>query len=258
MSESRKRAVLLFSLDPSREQKTAASGNGRLSPFLWSIIQDVVQSVREMEDTHLFITMEKDGVSFREKIESRFAGPLISEGRLTFLPFGGTDFDFNLKDSIDRVFRRGFGHLVVVANDSPFCGRSDFERAFSRLEQGDDAVLGPCRDGGVYCLGLNAGVRCLDSIPWKTSGVFRAIRRNLKKGGYRAVSLPVRRDIDRWGDLFSLRKFSRGLQVHFRDLLAKRLEIFSALFQSPPLPTRVLSGWTCLIYQKSPPISFVF
>ena len=256
MNKTENRAVLLFTLDPGKERKSGIPGKRRLSNFLWSVIRDVIESVHELGDTQLFITVGEEGGAFQKRIESLTQGFAYWSRQPVFIPLSGNHFETNLKDSVQTIIERKFSQVAVVANDSPFCDTSVFRKTFDLLDRGRGAVLGPSRDGGLYLLGFRAGVDCLDGIPWKSAKVFQAIRNCLAVSGFSFECLPIQMDIDRFSDLHLVRRFFHNLRSHFQNLIIKLLEIFTRVFYAPPVSNSNTEVWFRLIFQKSPPFSF--
>jgi hypothetical protein len=250
------RAVLLFTLDPDQERKSGPSNNDKISRFLWSVIGDVIESVRRLRDTQLFITVGEEGGRFQKRVESLIQGWSDDSPRPIFIPFSGNQFGTNLKESVKRVLDLGYTRVAVVANDSPFCDPAVFRRTFDLLDANADAVLGPTRDGGLYLLGFRAGISCLDGVPWKSADVFRAIGNCLAASGYTFELLPVRMDVDRFTDLYLVRVLYRTLRTHFQRLIRKLLEVFVPFYIEPPGIASPREVWFRLIFQKSPPLSF--
>nr|VFK18031.1 MAG: hypothetical protein BECKLFY1418C_GA0070996_10386 [Candidatus Kentron sp. LFY] len=92
--------------------------------------------------------------------------------------------------------------VILIGTDCPDLTAEELRETSARLENGNDAVLGPALDGGYYLLGLNRIHRWLfDGISWGSDRVLSETRQRLHVLGWRWWEAPARRDIDRPGDL---------------------------------------------------------
>jgi rSAM/selenodomain-associated transferase 1 len=93
-------------------------------------------------------------------------------------------------------------HAVLIGSDCPGISSDILDRAGLTLASGNDAVIGPSRDGGYYLIGLrrmNAGL--FKDMPWGTERVADITRQHLRENGWSWTELPVLRDIDTISDL---------------------------------------------------------
>ena len=109
-----------------------------------------------------------------------------------------------LGDRLERILRRALAKAamaIAIGADSPGLPLRVFEEARRRL-QSDDAVLGPCEDGGFYLLGLK---RCppglLDGIGWSQPDTLPQIHEKLQRAGFKISLLEPWFDVDRPEDL---------------------------------------------------------
>jgi hypothetical protein len=92
--------------------------------------------------------------------------------------------------------------VVLIGCDCPGLGPAQMLAALSRLEDGDDAVLGPADDGGYVLLALRAAEPALFSnMPWGGDRVAAVTRERLAALGWRWHELPSLADVDRPEDL---------------------------------------------------------
>ncbi|MDX1432743.1 MAG: TIGR04282 family arsenosugar biosynthesis glycosyltransferase [Gammaproteobacteria bacterium] len=118
----------------------------------------------------------------------------------------GADLGERMHAGLAATLAAGCRGAVVVGSDCPFLTAADFRRAAAALGGGDDAVLGPARDGGYVLLGVRrAHADLFADVAWGSPEVLAATRRNLARLGWRWSELPVRDDIDRAEDLALLR-----------------------------------------------------
>jgi rSAM/selenodomain-associated transferase 1 len=102
----------------------------------------------------------------------------------------------------------GGGHLVVVGTDAPTLTEDLLGRAFTALEAGWSAVIGPALDGGYYLLGLRwpaPDAFAIDPALWSGAQVAAATMARLRADAPgRVARLPVLRDLDTPGDAAAL------------------------------------------------------
>jgi rSAM/selenodomain-associated transferase 1 len=104
--------------------------------------------------------------------------------------------------------RRAAG-VIIVGTDCPTMTFGDLRAARDALVAGNDAVLGPARDGGYWLIALS---RCdpllFSGIAWSSATVLEATRERLTALGWRWSELTTRSDVDRPEDLAELARVS--------------------------------------------------
>jgi rSAM/selenodomain-associated transferase 1 len=126
----------------------------------------------------------------------------LAPGVATFVAQRGDSLGQRLSAVFDDLFQGGAERVVVVGADSPTLPAEVIERAFDRLEQGMDLVIGPTRDGGYYLIGLRRPTSALFvAIPWSTSRVLAATLDRAAAKGLTVELLPEWYDIDEPTDL---------------------------------------------------------
>lgn len=97
---------------------------------------------------------------------------------------------------------------VVLGTDWPALDPGLVATALQRLQNGDDAVLGPAEDGGYVLLGLRRADPLLFSeIEWSSARVSAQTRERLQRLQWRWSELPISWDLDRPAD------FERALRA---------------------------------------------
>jgi uncharacterized protein len=114
----------------------------------------------------------------------------------------------DLGDRIERIARRALRDapwLLVVGTDSPGMPRRLLARAIERLavEDGPDAVVGPCDDGGYYALGLRRPF-ALSDVRWSTRHACSDTEAAIVRAGLRSERLEPWFDVDEPADLWRL------------------------------------------------------
>lgn len=113
----------------------------------------------------------------------------------------GADLGARMAHALEEALQRA-DHAVLIGTDCPDLSPDELASAFSHLEAGADAVLGPALDGGYWLIGvrrLAAGL--FMDMPWGTDKVLSETRARLKELHWRWEELPVLRDIDTAEDL---------------------------------------------------------
>jgi rSAM/selenodomain-associated transferase 1 len=137
-------------------------------------------------------------------------------GPLTYVTQAAGDLGRRMQAAFQHAFGGGAARAVLIGSDIPGIDVELLARAFAALETAE-VVLGPCRDGGYYLLGLTAEVAerlyspLFADIPWSTGEVFAITRERLKTAAVVAAILPILRDIDRPADLEWLRASGQPL-----------------------------------------------
>lgn len=105
-------------------------------------------------------------------------------------------------------FEGGSGKVIVVGTDCVELDQRVVENAFKVLDK-NDAVIGPCYDGGYYLLGLRrCNKKIFEMINWSSSLVLEQTCQNLEQLGYSYKKLDLKRDIDTLDDLNKCEKLS--------------------------------------------------
>lgn len=98
-----------------------------------------------------------------------------------------------------------YSPVVLIGSDSPDLPAALIARAFERLSENADVVLGPASDGGYYLIGLGAMHPILfERIAWSTAVVAQQTRERAAEAGLQLVSLPCWHDLDTVADLGEL------------------------------------------------------
>lgn len=91
-------------------------------------------------------------------------------------------------------------------SDSPTLPTAYLQEAFSRLaDPQNDAVFGPCSDGGYYLVGARAvHPRLFENITWSTSSVLTDTLAQARAYKLHLALLPSWYDVDNGADLYKL------------------------------------------------------
>lgn len=127
------------------------------------------------------------------------ARPQLSQWRLAVQTAG--DLGQRMAAAFAQVLA---SHPFAVLIGTDICDGTvaDLDAAHEALASGNDAVVGPCADGGYWLLGLREATPGLfANMPWGTHEVFAQTRDVLEAKRCKWSVLPLRHDIDRAEDL---------------------------------------------------------
>lgn len=98
--------------------------------------------------------------------------PLMQQwlgSNLHFVPQADGDLGKKLSHSFQSVFAGGADNCLCIGGDCPALSEAHISEALNALDQGADAVFGPCFDGGYYLVGLkNEQPELFRDIPWSS------------------------------------------------------------------------------------------
>lgn len=113
----------------------------------------------------------------------------------------GKDLGERMKNALADALT-DYSQVVVIGTDCPEITPDYLNRAFSALENGVDAVIGPAMDGGYVLLGVRRFSPLLfEDINWGTAEVLSATQKNLHSLNWNWDELNTLRDVDTPEDL---------------------------------------------------------
>jgi hypothetical protein len=123
-------------------------------------------------------------------------------------PQRGADLGTRMKNAVHASFSEGYDRVLLLGSDIPDLPASIVREAFAALER-EDAVIGPCPDGGYYLIGFRSGrflPEVFGGMAWGTGAVLERTLACLNAHRRRVRVLPPWRDIDTIEDLDALRE----------------------------------------------------
>jgi uncharacterized protein len=146
----------------------------------------------------------------------------------------GATLGERLDHLLSAALANGAQQVVVMDSDSPSLPATYVTEAFSHLDGAADVVLGPCRDGGYYLIGMKQPhPRLLREVQMSTPAVLRDTLALAASLGLNVALLPEWYDVDTAADLDELRAelaASSELAPHtahcLRELLGEELATF--------------------------------
>ena len=169
---------------------------------------DTVERVSRLEEVQVWVAFTP------ADSEARFRALLPAS--VCYLPQRGADLGERELNIFVDLFEGAATRVAIMGSDIPSVPLAYLRSAFDLLKNPDcDAVLGPSRDGGYYCIGAQAGHAGLpalfEHIEWSTEKV---MQQTLQQA--RLHNLNVRL-IPRWYDVDTV-KDMRKLAEQLKDM----------------------------------------
>ncbi len=160
-----------------------------------AFLKDILSSLNGLPQSFaVAYTPEDAGGYFKE----------AAAGAVEIFPQQGRDLGERMRNTFLRQFSSGNGRVIIIGSDIPLLSPDILEEARAALAE-HPVVLGPCRDGGYYLIGLRRPVPGLFSgISWGGDRVFRDTVSILRREECNYRILPELSDIDRAYDLKQL------------------------------------------------------
>lgn len=113
----------------------------------------------------------------------------------------GSDLGERMSHAFSETLR-SVDAAVLIGSDCPELRKNYLHSAFEKLDQGDDVVLGPARDGGYVLIGLKQSLPALfKNILWGSEQVLSDTREKIRALKLSWSELPTLHDLDRPSDL---------------------------------------------------------
>jgi rSAM/selenodomain-associated transferase 1 len=147
----------------------------------------------------------------RGRFELRIAWAMPADEPLPSSPVAGMrqvgrDLGERLFAGLSRVAAE-HDPVAAIGSDHPEIALSLVSRAFDKLKQGTDVVLGPAADGGYYLIAVARGAlrrEIFDNIPWSSPAVLNTTLQRCHDQNLAVELLPQGDDVDDADDLIRL------------------------------------------------------
>jgi rSAM/selenodomain-associated transferase 1 len=123
------------------------------------------------------------------------------------IPQQGVGLGDRMQGVFQTLFAEGFRRVVLVGSDLPQLDTLVFQQSFAALMDGIDLVLGPCKDGGYYLIGLTRPVPVLFNVQMSTSHVLVDTLAQAQAIGLQSKLVAEAFDIDTVADLVRLNQW---------------------------------------------------
>ena len=165
-------------------------------------------------------TLEQTGIPVRICYTPADSGKGISgwlgPGR-HYQPQEGKNVGERMENAFQQAFSSGASRALLIGSDIPDIPQAVFSEALRALD-GNDAVIGPARDGGYYLIGFRSDTFLPDlfrGIEWSTDTVLTDTLAIFARDGRTVHLLPPWQDVDTINDLNGLA--DRGRRSAFRS-----------------------------------------
>jgi len=144
----------------------------------------------------------------------------------------GNDLGERLHNIFVDAFAAGYQAVSIVDSDSPdLPGAIVLDSFRFMLSRDAEVVLGPCRDGGYYLVGMRKPhPELFENIPWSTGNVLESTVVKTRDQGLRTELLPLWTDLDTFEDL---RDFYRRYSEEAEPDLRRGKKTFDFLSRLP-------------------------
>lgn len=191
-----KRAVVLFTLSPSRENVNKISfskiNQKKLIDIFLQKIFCVINHAHRKTNFDLIISSDSSQSCSKEYFPNT---------ETVFFEQKGRNFAERFESAIREAFDRSYEEVIILGNDCLDLTSDLLVDSFKKIES-NDFVIGPAIDGGFYLLGLKSfESKNFDNIEWTTEKVFNQLLSNLKAEKRSYELLPELSDIDNLKDL---------------------------------------------------------
>ncbi len=155
-----------------------------------------------------------------------------------YLPQRGNDLGEREMNIFIDLFENAATRVAIMGSDIPSVPLAYLRSAFALLKSPNcDAVLGPSRDGGYYCIGAQAGRGGLpalfEHIEWSTERVLQQTLQQARLHNLRVRLIPPWYDVDSVEDMW---KLAEQLPAMPGDEGAPRTRSFLERIGEPPHP----------------------
>ena len=162
-----------------------------LSPELASalyecFLRDTLDQMRQVKDA-LHVVAYLDEPDYFQRLAPDFE----------LVPQNGHDLGSRLDNVLTLHLSQGYERVVIMDSDSPTLPSEYLSRAFSKLADGAEVILGPCDDGGYYLIGARKPIpRLLREVQMSTPTVTEDTIALAEEEGLNLVTLPTWYDVD--------------------------------------------------------------
>ncbi len=142
---------------------------------------------------------ERMSNAFRQILQEKGYKECITQRTATESPLKKGDEGGCKKNPQEKKFLH---HTIIIGTDCPEIDAILIDNAFDLLKE-KDIVIGPCKDGGYYLLGMSRPASDLFvDIDWSTDRVFKQTMEKIRKNNLSCSILKTLVDIDTIEDLY--------------------------------------------------------
>lgn len=155
----------------------------------------VLEEVKVLRDPKIPLTVLYHPMGMESAIRDMVGSGLVLK------PQRGEDLGERLQNGFLDLFEYGFDRVVALSSDVPELTKGTVLEAFASLDD-NDAVIGPCPDGGYYLIGFRTLTFRPEALTRVDMGTDRTASETLEAlKGLKVKILPELSDIDTLEDL---------------------------------------------------------
>ena len=201
-----KAGLIVFAREPLpgavKTRLAASLGDQAAAELYETMLRDVLKGVRPLSDvdTVVYWACEEESLPrlaerYRCRSRRQSSGDLGQRMRVAF----------------EEMFADGCGLCCIIGSDAPDLPPPYIQEAYQLLATPQtDVVLGPCRDGGYYLLGMRqVWPGLFTGISWSSADVLEQSLAAALDSGLTASLLPEWQDIDTVEDLQAFQERNR-------------------------------------------------
>ena len=174
------------------------------------IIKNVFSKNPLTHDVHIFFTPADKENEIKGWLKSILDNN--QEAKAQYRPQEGNDLGERMCNAFRQIVQeKDYKKCIIIGTDCPEIDATLIENAFDVLKE-KDIVIGPCRDGGYYLLGMSRPVPVsfkqgfisdlFVDIDWSTDRVFKQTMEKIQKNNLSCGILKTLVDIDTIEDLY--------------------------------------------------------
>ena len=166
-----------------------------------NVIKNILPKNPGTYDVHIFFTPADKETEIRTWLK-----PILDDNqgiKTQFRTQEGSNLGKRMSNAFKKILQeKGCKKCIIIGTDCPEIDATLIENAFGVLKE-KDIVIGPCKDGGYYLLGMSRPVSDLFvDIDWSTDRVFEQTMEKIQKNNLSCSILKTLVDIDIIEDLY--------------------------------------------------------
>ena len=119
----------------------------------------------------------------------------------SFIKQKGKDLGRRLFHTFSFLFKSGYKNVCALGVDCPYITSYHIHQAYAFLNQENDVVIGPAKDGGYYLIGCNKkGSLVFNATMWSTKHLFAETIDLIKQNNLNHFIMETLSDIDYYKD----------------------------------------------------------
>lgn len=249
-----RRAVVVFARAPSEERRVKPVGAAaRVEDVHRALLEHTLRAAASVEGSDVLLVTTGDLSETRAMVRSVGGAPL------KILPQRGDTFEERLEHAVGDSFARGYGQVLVIGSDTPELDGASLEKAFARLDGGDEsrlrAVIGRSTDGGYYLLGLSRFCReAFRGIEFHGLHVATQTLEALGRVGFSVAHLGALADIDDVEGLAAaIARLRRSVDRETLELAAILARALEDLGDAAPASAPAITAAPVILVARGPP-----